>query len=97
MNVNLHIDSIVLDGVELGQEQGVLLQQTVCSKLVKSLMEHGVGPSFGDSCDREMIRGHAIQLGSRVDVATVGPQLAGSIYAGVTQSALNPRVLGGQK
>lgn len=97
MNVNLHIDSIVLDGIELGQGQGTLLQQAVCSNLIRSLMQHGVGPSLGNSCDRDLIRSSSIRLGSRVDVAKDGPQLAGSIYASVAQLALDSRVQGGQK
>ena len=86
MNVNLHIDSIVLDGLDLAPGQSQLLQQAVASQLTTMLTQLGLGSPLADSSNRPNIRGNSIHLGQTTDAKSLGPQLAHAIYASIPQS-----------
>ena len=81
MNVNLHIDSIVLDGIELGPGQHHLLHEMVTAELTTLLGAdpmQGMKPSFQDA---RSVSGGAITFGG--NTAALGTQLAQSIHGSI--------------
>ncbi len=97
-NINLHIGSIVLDGIDLAPDQSQLLQQTVASQLTEMFAQQGIGSStfYGPNI-RGQHRDNSIYLGRGTEAASIGPQLASAIYTNIPKSQLGPRVThGGQ-
>ena len=91
-NVNLHIESIVLDGIDLAPGQCQLLQHAVTSQLSEMLTQHGIGSnSFVASCNDETRRDNSIRLSGSADAMSLCPQLANAIYANIPQSQLGSR------
>ena len=81
MNINLHIDSIVLDGIELGPGQHHLLHEMVTAELTTLLNAdtmRGVNSSFQDA---RSVSGGAISFGG--NTAALGTQLAQRIHGSI--------------
>lgn len=97
MNVNLHIDSIVLDGIEMGPGQRALLQQIVSSQLSTMLKEQSRIESPFVNGERAAGSDGIIHLGHNRATASIGPQLANAIYTNIPQSHFGLQTIkGGQ-
>lgn len=81
MNVNLHIDSIVLDGIDLAPGDNRLLQQIVSRELTTLFTREGLATSHRNAGEFGSISGGAIRLGA-TGTASLGQQLAHSILHG---------------
>lgn len=92
MNVNLHIDSIVLDGIDLAPGDDRLIQQIVSRELTTLLSTEGLASSHHAS--RDSISGASIHLGS-TGTGSLGHQLAHSIHGTIgevrTDSTHSPK------
>jgi hypothetical protein len=91
MNVNLHIERVVLDGIDLAAGETGLLHNTVISQLTAILASQLRGESrlaFEDRADYRA--GSSIRLGSTLEATSFGPQLANAIYANTLQRYLGP-------
>jgi hypothetical protein len=82
MNVNLHIDSIVLEGVDLGPGDDRLIQQIVSRELTTLLSTEGPSSSHRNGTNAEPIRGGTIRLGPS-GTSSLSQQLAHSIHQGL--------------
>jgi hypothetical protein len=83
MNINLHIERLVLNGVDTAPGQRDLLRAAVEAELTRLLMEGGLAPQLTGGGAVRGIVSPALNL-SRTSTATeLGRQIAGSVYAGV--------------
>ena len=84
MNINLHIDSIVLDGIDLPPGQRHALHDIVASEL-KMLLHtnaiHGVPSTFSDAS--KLSGGSISHTGN---TASLGSQLAQRVHASISDS-----------
>jgi hypothetical protein len=97
MNINLHIDRIILDGLDVDPMQASLLQSAVTTQITKLLTEHGVvsPPTVPDH--RGLSRTNSFRFGLGANASSLGPQLASAIYAGIAQSQIiRPATQGAQ-
>ncbi len=81
MNINLHIDSIVLDGLDLAPGDDRLLQQIVSRELTTLFSREGLGTSDRNANEFGSISGGTIRLGA-TGTTSLGQQLAHSIHQG---------------
>ena len=81
-NINLHIDSIVLDGIDLAPGDDRLLPQIVSRELSILLSREGLGTSQRSAGEFGSISGGTIRLGA-TGTTSLGQQLAHSIHQGV--------------
>lgn len=83
MNINLHIERLVLDGVNIGPSQCHVLQASVETELTRMLTEGGLssGLAQGTTLARMFTRG--IQLTDGNTPAQLGRQIAQSVYEGI--------------
>lgn len=86
MNINLHIDSILLDGIDLGPGESQLLQQSVVSQLTTMLTQQGLGSPLADYSNRAHVRGNSIHIGSTADAKSLGSELANTICISIPRS-----------
>jgi hypothetical protein len=82
MNINLHIERLVLDGINIGPGQRHLLQASVETELTRYLTDGSlsVGLAQGAVVPRMSARG--IQLTSN-NPTQLGQQIAQSVYEGI--------------
>jgi hypothetical protein len=86
MNINLHIERLILDGLPLGAGQGALVQPTVEAELARLLGQGGIAPSLQSGGVLSSVRADAIQLTAQSSPAQMGWQIAHSVYAGIGEA-----------
>lgn len=83
MNINLHIERLILDGVVIEPGRRGLLQATLEAELTRLLSAGGLSPDLTGGVALARVSARAIQLNTDVEAAELGRQLAGSIYGGI--------------
>ncbi len=82
MNINLHIERLILDGLPLEQRQGPYLQAAVERELARLLTDSTSTAPLRTSRTLASVRGGSIQLAERADPAGLGKQIAAAVYGG---------------
>lgn len=83
MNINLHIERLILDGLPLEQRQGPQLQAAVERELTRLLSDNGPTASFNTSGTLASVKGGSIRVAERANPAGLGEQIAAAVYGGV--------------
>ena len=83
MNINLHIERLVLDGIAMQPGQHYLLQASVQTELTRLLGEGGLAAHLVAGGAQARIVSPSIQLDSGLASADLGQQIAGAVYAGI--------------
>lgn len=83
MNINLHIERLVLDGVNVEQQQSALLQQAVQTELARLLATGGLSRDFAGGLAVPRISAPNIPLAVDIHPAQLGEQIARSVYGGI--------------
>lgn len=84
MNVNLHIERLVLHGIEFAPGQSGRLQEDLASELMNMFLRPGVRPSLGHPRRSRAVRGTSVSLA--VEANPLASPLANAICAGLSQS-----------
>lgn len=83
MNINLHIERLVLDGVNIAAGEGHLLQSTVTAELTRMLTDGGLKSSIAHGTALLCISTSGIQLTGNNNPTQLGQQIAQSVYGGI--------------
>jgi hypothetical protein len=83
MNINLHIERLVLDGVNIAPDQRHLLQASVETELTRLLTAGGLSPSLAQGTALPRMSTSGIQLTGGNDPTQLGQQIAQSMYGGI--------------
>jgi hypothetical protein len=81
MNINVHIERVVLDGVPVDQPRS--LRRALEQELTSRLTEGGLLPELRSGGAMPHVRGGAIELSRRSHPARLGSQIAGAVYRGI--------------
>lgn len=85
MNINLHIERLVLDGIQLSPAQRPLLQAAVEAELTRLLSNGGLNNALQLGGALYSVRTTGIQLANDGSPAFLGEQIAGAVYGGIGQ------------
>ena len=85
MNVELHIDRLVLDGVALDGPGQRLLREAMRAELTRLIAEGGIAAPVSGLAPR--IAAEPIALGAGCGPLQMGVQLARSVYGGIGKPA----------
>ncbi|HXI26416.1 MAG TPA: hypothetical protein VNG71_21360 [Pyrinomonadaceae bacterium] len=83
MNIDLHIERLVLDGVDTAPGQRHLLRAAVETELTRLLLEGGLAQRLSGAGALPGVVSPAIQLNADNDAAQLGQQIAGAVYGGL--------------
>ena len=83
MNISLHIDRLILDGISISHAQRPLLQAAVEAELGRLLTEGGMGAEWRSGGAAPSISTPAIQLSPEGNPTQWGHQIAQSVYRGI--------------
>ena len=82
MNVELHIDRLVLEGIDLDHAQRPALQAAVEAELGRLLAAGGVGALAAGGAVPS-VRAEGFQMSGDGSPAQLGRQIAGAVYGGI--------------
>ncbi len=79
MNINVHIERLILDGVPIAHRERPMLQGAVEAELVRLLAIDGLASHLLASGGMPRLQGGNIQLASEGDTGQLGQQIAQSL------------------
>ena len=82
MNIKLHIERLILDGVNIAPSQRHLLQASVETELTRLLTDRGLSPSLAQGPAVPRLSTGGIQLTGN-NPTQIGQQIAQSVYGGI--------------
>lgn len=82
MNINLHIERLVLDGVDVEHDQCHLLQASITNELTQLLMAGGLPPGLAEGVVLPHVSAINTQSSDN-DPTGFGRQIAQSVYGGL--------------
>ncbi|MDI1292350.1 MAG: hypothetical protein PSV18_06355 [Methylobacter sp.] len=82
MNINLHIERLVLDGVNIAPGQRHLLQASVTMELTRLLMQNGLSPHLIEGLALSHLSASGLQMTGN-NPTQMGQQIAQSVYRGI--------------
>ena len=83
MNIDLHIERLILDGIDISHHERPVLQAGVTAELTRLLTEGGLQPGLTAGGAMAFARGDDIQMNPGGDPEQLGQQIAQSIYSGI--------------
>lgn len=83
MNINLHIERLVLDGIALERGHEPLLRAAVEAELARLLSTHGVAPGMMSGGAVPRLHAGDIQLSGESTSHQLGQQIARAVYGGI--------------
>jgi hypothetical protein len=84
MNINLHIQELILEGIDIPRSQRELLQTVIESELSRLFTENGVPNGFQEGGNIADLPAN-LQLAKNAHPQEMGQQIAQSIYGGLSQ------------
>lgn len=82
MDINLHIERLVLDGVDIASSQGDLLQASVVNELTQLFVSGGLDTNLMGGASLNRVDANNIQVSDEKPRA-LGQQIAQSVYGGI--------------
>lgn len=83
MNISVHIERLILDGLTIPAGQHKLLQAAIEAELSRSLAADGLAPSLLAGGAMPYIRGGSVQLTGQASPSDLGQQIARAVYGGI--------------
>jgi hypothetical protein len=83
VNVNLHIDRLILDGLDFGHDQRPLLQAAVQTELGRLLTAGGLSSEIANAGAIPRVAGNAIEVQQEQGPHDTGRRIAASVYGAI--------------
>ena len=83
MNIDPHIERLVLDGLNIGPGQGGKVKAAVEAELSRLLSEGGVASVLQEGGAMAAIRANPLLVSSNTNPSSLGEQIAGAVYGGI--------------
>jgi hypothetical protein len=80
MNIELHIERLVLDGLPVGAGQGAAIQAAVEAELARLLASGELSPVLLAGGAVPMLHAGGIQVAGAVQPGPLGTQIAGAVH-----------------
>jgi hypothetical protein len=83
MDIRVHIERLILDGLPITHSQGALVQAAVETELARLLTEGGIASSLQSGGALPGVRAGAMQQTSNAGPTQLGQQIARAVYQGI--------------
>ena len=83
MNIYLHIEELVLDGLPVGRQQGPLVQAAVEAELGRLLAAGGLVPELSVGGAVPRLAAGPLSLAPHATPAQLGTGIASAVYGGI--------------
>lgn len=85
MNIELHIERLILDGFSLTRNERGVVQQSVEAELTRLLANGGLSPTLKAGAALGHMRADPIHLGGGNNPTDLGQQIGQSVYEGISE------------
>jgi hypothetical protein len=85
MNITIHIERLILDGLPVATHQGPLVQAAVEAELARLVTADGLSPSLSGGGALASVRAGYLQLANDSNPNQLGQQIAQAVYGGIGQ------------
>src|SRR6202008_474567 len=83
VNINLHIERLILDGLPVEPQQHAQVQAAVETELARLLVAGGVNSGLLTGAARPSLRAGAINVSNETNATHLGSQIAQSVHGGI--------------
>jgi hypothetical protein len=83
MNIHLHIERLVLDGLNIGPGQGSQVKAAVEAELSRLLTEGGLAPALQVNGAMQNVRANSIQTSGNTNPSRLGQEISRAVYGGI--------------
>ncbi|MFO1434145.1 MAG: hypothetical protein U1F76_29350 [Candidatus Competibacteraceae bacterium] len=83
MNINLHIERLLLEGVPISRTQGALVKAAVEAELGRLLAAGGLHAELLNGGALASLKGETLHLSGENHPARLGEQIARAVYGGI--------------
>jgi hypothetical protein len=83
MNVDLHVERLILDGISLSPSQQPQFQAAIEAELARLLAEGGLSPELAAGGAVPSLPAGTVQLAANGSPAHLGTQIARAVYGGM--------------
>jgi hypothetical protein len=83
MNVNVHIERLILDGIDLPRRDRAALKASVSAELGRLLADGGLSPAVRAGGAVRSLPAGGIQLAAQSEPTHLGQQIARAVYGGL--------------
>lgn len=83
MNIKLHIERLILEGLPVGPGQGALVKAAVEAELGRLLVDGGLARGLQSDGSLPNIRAGSIELHGKDNPVRLGQEVARSVYGGI--------------
>lgn len=83
MNINVHIERLILDGLPVARSQGPLIRAAVEAELARLLAADGLAAGLLAGGALPSVPASAIQLTSNTNPTQLGQQIAQAVHGGL--------------
>jgi hypothetical protein len=83
MNINLHIERLILDGLAIESGQGGLVKAMLEAELSRLIEAHGLSASLQAGGAMPGLPASAIELQAEKNPAQIGAQIARAVYGSI--------------
>jgi hypothetical protein len=83
MKIHLHIDRLVLDGVDVQRNHAGVVRRAIEIELSTMIRDRGLAKGLQSGCRVPTLSGENLSLKRGVRPATLGKQIAQAIYGGI--------------
>lgn len=85
MNINVHIERLILDGLPVAGSQTPMLQAAVEAELARLLAADGLGSKLRAGGEMPSVKAGNIQMASDSAPDDLGRQIAQAVYGGINR------------
>ena len=85
MNLNLHIERLVIDGIGIDPRQVDNLKSAVQSVLARRLQIHGLGSAMQPHRKQQPVNGGSISISNNPEPERLGQQIGDAVFRGLSQ------------
>jgi len=83
MNINLHIERLVLEGVGVKLHQKNEMKVAVEAELRQLLINQGIGSTMESSSNCQLVKGDSISIENISKPTSIGHQIGSAVYKGI--------------
>ena len=83
MNITVHIEHLVLDGLPLAAADSTAVQAAVQTELTRLLTDGGLAADLQHDGAFTSVRGTAVSMGRDTAPAQLGQQISAAVYGGI--------------
>jgi hypothetical protein len=83
MNINLHIERLILDGLPIEARQGAVMKEAIEAELTRLLEAKGLSTSLQSGGTMSNLPASSIRINPEKNAAQIGQQIGQAVYGGI--------------